>query len=288
VFTTRFKARVSAWNAWSFILVAASFPTIAALWAGRYSLQAHWGVYAAAIIAASIVWYFLRDFLAPLGYGEVRRQLAAALEREGLSPEILGGTFVGFGPHGESRYYEGHTIWDVGFLFLDAGSLVYVGDQTRFRLRREEIAGVRLGAGPPSWQSTPNLYVDWRDAQGEPRTFFFRGSGRATLTAIHRATRRLAERLDSWRRTGEDRELPPALQELPPPSLADVTGQTLREMVTLRKVLTLSWMVFLITLGLGALLDLGWAALRAGLAAVVLHWIEVLPYFFPFPRSQKA
>jgi len=54
---------------------------------------------------------------------------------------------VAFLPDATARFYVSSYDWDSGYLFLRKDRLCYVGDQTRFALRSDQVRAVRLGAG---------------------------------------------------------------------------------------------------------------------------------------------
>jgi heat shock protein HtpX len=221
------------------------------------------------------------DRLSVLGYRQVGDRLAARLEAEGLSPAALGAAFAGFAPHGDFRLYEGHTVWDLGFVYLGVDDLVYVGDQVRFRIPRRDVLAVRPGRQSGFWLPVPDLRVDWRDTEGvagSTRQCRLR-SAAGSLLEVRRATRLLGRRLEGWLTEEGAAELPAALRDLPLPSRSEVTSQALRESVTFRQVFFAFLLYLLVTLGLGMVLDLELEALRAALAAGVFVPVQYLPHF---------
>ncbi|HEX6899760.1 MAG TPA: M48 family metalloprotease [Thermoanaerobaculia bacterium] len=277
VFTSAFKAASNLRMAWVQLLILAGTSAGAVAWVDRTGLSgsSRWEVYGVCLLAGYVALLVSLQFLSPLGYEALGTRLAARLTGEGIDPTRAGGRFVGFGPHGEARSYEGHTVWDVGFVFLGPDALVYAGDQTRFRLRREEIAGVRLGAGSPSPFPLPHLYIDWRDASGRIQTLYFRGRGK-TLFSSNRATKRLAAEISAWRTSGAAaRELPAGLAGLERPVLGEVTGQlpVLRWNTTISSLWLLTWMTFLV----GMIVGLGFGAFRAIPLTLVLYFLWLIP-----------
>lgn len=277
VFTSAFKSGSNQRMAWIQLLILAGTAAGAVAWVERAGLSgwSRWEVYGICLLAGYAALLVALQFLSPLGYEGLRARLAARLAREGIDPSQAGGRFADFGPHGEARSYEGHTVWDVGFVFLGPDALVYAGDQARFRLRREEIAGVRLGTGSPSPLPLPHLYIDWRDAGGRLQTLFFRGRGK-TLSGANRATKRLAAEISAWRTSGAGaRELPAGLAGLERPALGEVTGQlpVLRWNTTLSSLWLLAWMTFL----MGMIVGLGFGAFRAIPLTLFLYFLWLLP-----------
>ncbi len=277
VFTSAFKSASNLRMAWVQLLILAGTAAGAVAWVERADLSGwpRWEVYGVCLLAGYAALLVALQFLSPLGYEALGARLAARLSREGIDPLRAGGRFAGFGPHGEARSYEGHTVWDVGFVLLGRDALAYAGDQTRFRLRREEIAGVRLGPGSPSPLPLPHLYIDWRDAEGRLQTLFFRGRGKS-LVGANRATKRLAEEISAWRTAGTGaRELPEGLAGLERPALGEVTGPlpVLRWNAMLSTFWLLTWMTFLA----GMMVGLGAGAFRAIPLALLLYLLWIVP-----------
>ena len=279
LFTTRVKARPVRAMFWAYILPAVGFSLATAFVVRRLDLhgQAAWTAYGAGLMLATAAAVLVIDRLAFLGYRKVGDQLAARLEAEGLSPSAFAAAFTGFAPHGDVRLYEGHTVWDLGFLYLGTDELVYAGDQVRFRIARRDLLAVRPGRQPGFWLPIPDLRLDWRDDQGETRRLRLRSAARSLL-ASRRKTHLLGQRLERWRIEGDGPELPAALRGLPPPSRSEVSSQPLRENVTFRQTFFGFLLYLLVTLVLGLPLGLKLEALRAALTAGVFVPLQSLPY----------
>lgn len=280
LFTSRVKARAVHALFWAYFLPAVGFSLGTAFAVRQAGLAGGpaWLAYLAGLALATIATTVAVDRLSVLGYSQVGQQLAARLESEGLSPAALGAAFAGFAPHGDIRLYEGHTVWDLGFVYLGADELVWAGDQVRFRLPRGGVLAVRPGRLRGFWLSVPDLRVDWRDDEGVTRSLRLR-SAAGSLLAVRRATRLLGRRLDAWLRGESGPELPAVLRDLPLPSRSEVTSQPLRESVTFRQLFFGFFYYFLVTIVVGMFFDLGLEALRAGLAAGAFVPLQYLPHF---------
>jgi hypothetical protein len=279
VFTTRFKTRVLATILWTTLFLTVALCLGAAVWVRSGGFSTPWVRFALALAGIAIARLAFGAAIAPLGYSTLRKKLAARLAAEGLG-EAAAGTFGGFAPDSVPRSYEGHTVWDVGFLLFGAGGLVFAGDQARFRLDRERITAVRLGRGYPGWLEVPNLYMDWRDEDGTVRTFALRAIG-GTLFGSRGRMRRLARRAEAWHLHGEGVvPLPPTAAELPPPPTAPVTGHAPREALRLRGAFVLLWLHALLLSIAGLLLDEPGAIFPALGLAVVVHVVLILPNIF--------
>jgi hypothetical protein len=283
LFTSRVKSRAIWALFWAHLLpaVGISLGTAVAVRLAGLEGGSAWMAYGAGLALATLVTTLAVDRLSVLGYRQVGDRLAARLEAEGLSPAALGAAFAGFAPHGDFRLYEGHTVWDLGFVYLGVDDLVYVGDQVRFRIPRRDVLAVRPGRQSGFWLPVPDLRVDWRDTEGvagSTRQCRLR-SAAGSLLEVRRATRLLGRRLEGWLTEEGAAELPAALRDLPLPSRSEVTSQALRESVTFRQVFFAFLLYLLVTLGLGMVLDLELEALRAALAAGVFVPVQYLPHF---------
>ncbi|HEX3130312.1 MAG TPA: M48 family metalloprotease, partial [Thermoanaerobaculia bacterium] len=278
VFTTYFKVRVNQTTAWAMVGVC----VLAGVLSSWMVHQGGWGagVYLVAIAAGFLAVQLVLNLLSGRGVQELGGQLAKRLRQEGLSVE--GGVLVGFGPDDSPRLYEGMTIWDLGFLVPGRDGFVFLGDQARFRLRRDQVEAVRLGPGVPSWWRARNVYVDWRGDDGSTRTFHLRGTGR-TLWGIRRSTNALAGRIESWLRSPEGGELP----ELPPPPAVEDAGLRPREALRLRAVLGTCYIIFVLcAVSVMALRD--WPGfLTAPLVANAVYLVQVAPVLFSRRKDQK-
>jgi len=279
VFTTRFKVRSSLRMGWSAILTTLGLSLAAAVWMKRTG-GLSWGGFGAAVLGILLVRLVLENFLAPAGYAELRRRLAARLERDG-TPEgreaAADGVFVGFAPDARPRNYEGHSVWDIGFVLLGLDALVYIGDQARFRLRREQITGVRRDRGNPSWLAVPVVCIDWRAEDGAQHTVRLRPVAR-TLLGCRALTARFARTLTAWHRTGEgSNPLPATAAELPMPFTAAVTGQSPRANLRLLPLLKVVWLETLILATAALLLEQIAILFPALLLAVTVLIIQLVP-----------
>lgn len=288
VFTTEHKTRASLAVLWAVLGVTSGTGVLASWWVHRAGLGIgeSWWIYGLALVGGWAALVLLLNVLGPRGEEDLARKLAARFEREGLAPEA--GAFVGFSPDDSPRLYEGYGVWDVGFLHAGRDGLVYLGDQTRFRLGHGQVAAVREGPGTPSWWRVGSVYVDWRSAEGWTRTFHLRGRGR-TLLGMRRSTKLLAERLSAWLQSPEGSpELPAALSELPPPVVAKVTGLFPREALRPRNLLVVCWLIFVVTLLASLLVENAEGALTALVLALAVYFAQIAPYFFTESPKKRA
>src|SRR5260221_10364699 len=93
-------------------------------------------------------------------------QLKAKVQAEGVQADAWNAVTVGLAPGPVPRTYEGHTHWDVGFLFLRSDRICYWGEETRFALRRDQIIAIKLGPSTPNLLRSHRVYIAWRDVAG--------------------------------------------------------------------------------------------------------------------------
>jgi Zn-dependent protease with chaperone function len=230
--TSRYKtAHVK--REWMLWLGALSLPsTIAAcLVAPDAGLQVRWavalgGASTTLALAALVYWG-----LGSIGQADLRRCCGERLERGGLWPQEAGGLFVRLAPAPTPRLYEGWSFWDVGFLVLTDGQLVFLGERTRFVVRRDHIAGLWLGQGLPSWPPLPRLCVSWQDNERNTTGSFSVWPAEVRFSWRMRvATAKLADMVQRWHQNSENwPPCPPALGALPGPADWQVSSTPLAE-----------------------------------------------------------
>lgn len=274
VFTTWFKARIGQTVVWAMMGVCVLAGVVSSWLVHRAGWGA--GTYLLGIAGGFLAVQLVLNRLAAGGFEDLGRRLAERLGKEGLS--VAGGVLVGFGPDDSPRLYEGMTIWDLGFLVPGRDGFAFLGDQARFRLRRNQVEAVRLGPGMPSWWRAGNVYVDWRGDDGWTRTFHLRGTGR-TLWSLRRNTKALAGQLESWLRSpdaGDTGDLP----ELPPPPRADNAGLHPREALRTRALLATCYLIaVLCAVATLALRD--WPGFfTSPMVAISIYLVQVAPVLF--------
>jgi Zn-dependent protease with chaperone function len=253
LFSTMLKARWLQSNAWISVWITILTPALFALADRAVPVPApiSWIYWPAGLVATLALLLLTEDRFAARRFPELGRKLAARLAYEGIPPPGTEGYFVQFAPAAQPASYEGFTNWDVGLLILTGDRLCYVGEQTRFALRRTHIIDVRIGPGAPGLQPSPTLYVTWRDpVLSIDYTFNLRSGDAPTRRGISRATVALTERVKAWRQE-PDRPglLPPALAELSTPERQSVTSIPLRDLVRLPLLLRLIWLKTLLACG---------------------------------------
>jgi Zn-dependent protease with chaperone function len=175
------------------------------------------------------------NFLPFFGYPKMARKMIVRAESEAVIPRqtLRGGeaTLVGLSPGPAPRIFEGNYSWDAGFLFFSGERWLYVGEETRFSLRRDQVVTVQLGPGMPGWFRARSLYIVWRDSPSSSSVIFnVRALAVRSVLAMNRSVRQLAEQFESWRAGSNPTSSSSAVcEELPPPDVRAVTGTSLHE-----------------------------------------------------------
>ena len=111
-----------------------------------------------------------------------------------------GGIFVSLAPEAVPRLYDGSFSWDMGLLYIGAEEIVYVGEEARFALRRQEIIG-HAGCARISRHgfATRAVMIRWRDAaKDRSGAFLLRPQAARTLGSSSEAAEELTKRLEEW------------------------------------------------------------------------------------------
>jgi hypothetical protein len=189
-----------------------------ALDASPFLEKSHWGTLlsAALMSLAALLLWSLQGRVALLGNAELRRELRRRLG------EDAEGEFVGFSPGGQIRSWEGETDQDVGFLTVRGEALIFHGDRYAWSLPREGVDDVRLlilGEETAHPLTPLRVAVYWHGHREPGRILTLASRSEDHLAAANQATRRLAEELLAWWRSGSPEppaEAPPWLG--PPPT----------------------------------------------------------------------
>jgi hypothetical protein len=192
-------------------------------------------VYALGVLGAVVGRRLARVVLARRFLGRIRRQLRQRLTQEGFA-EGARGTCVGCSPGPVPRTYDGVTSWDIGLLSLEADRLVYLGDRTRFCLRRAEVVRVRLGPGVLGGKRWRRIHVRWRKGDGED-VLTFEELEQVPWLPWGRQRRAFCERLQRWLDGSTGEERPAAEAALGPPDLPPPGGETVAATLSVAAIL---------------------------------------------------
>jgi hypothetical protein len=224
IFSTAFKASVQGRVSWTTTLVMVMTPALVVRAAQVVGWEG-WSVALVGFVVTFALYLMVVNFVSVWNFNSLLRQrLREKLEREGIATQD--GIFIGFAPAPSPRLYEAFYDWDVGFLFITSHHLCYVGEQTRFALRREQVMDVRLGEGAPHWLPAPRVYVTWRDDErGAEGTFNVRPADVRSLWQHNRASSVLTQQLKAWQASSsETAALPSVFADLMTPHVSEVTS----------------------------------------------------------------
>ncbi|HOB51393.1 MAG TPA: M48 family metalloprotease [Acidobacteriota bacterium] len=281
LFTAEFKSRQVMLN---LLVMLGLFALAPALWFLRletvgWTGTARWLALGAGPLVVLAVYLLTANFTQLSGYGAVRRQLAGRLRRQGVLTAEADGEFVGLAPEPHHRLYEGHSVWDVGFLAWSDAGLAYAGDQCRFLIPRDEVAAVAAGAGPPGLLRTEEIRLHWRGPDGRERTWRLTALGGASRLGNSARSRRLRQRLAAWL-AGQQSSGGGLLtaSEPPPSELDEVRGDHPRRHVQAGGVIFSLVVIGCLAAGAATALGIdGWAVLYTPLVAAFAFVLAILP-----------
>ncbi len=238
VFSTVYKASISQRLGWSLIAACTLLPASAAFLALRADRQAvTWAILAVGLMTTVLLALWITNVGALWGRSALKRKILERLESQGWAPREWGASFVGLSPGSSPRLYESNFSWDLGFIILSGDTLCYLGEETRFSLRRGQIIDIDLGPGFPSWWPTQRIYISWKDERsGATASVNLGPYDSASARKLYAATSALARRLQAWLREASSTSLITPKCELPgSPALGAVTSQSPRQFGMPRK-----------------------------------------------------
>ena len=273
VFSTRFKTATTARISWLLLAVLVLTPLLTVLLSGLWGPSPIVGLgFALAGFAGTVAFAAAAtNLLSVAPYRPVAERLRERFLRGGLDPDREGGVFVGFAPGAEPRIYEQFYDWDVGFLFPRGERLVYVGEETRFALHRDQVRRIERIPGPPSWIRSERLRIDWADPVGAGSGhFLIRPAEVGSLRESCLAARALEARLAAWRLGGAEAQPFAPGEGLVAPALGEVTSASPRTQVSAPRIIaTVVW------IGIASLLACVLAGMIGGWRALIS-----VPYVF--------
>ena len=212
------------------LLGVALFPPAIGAFAVRVwpVLAPHWLlVYSLSFVAALALHLLTSNSMPAWMLRPLLERMRNKLETGGaVQIEAWGGISVGLSPADRPRVYEGLTHWDLGFLFLRSDRICYVGEETGFALRFDQVTDLRLGPGSPAWIRNRRIYIAWKDEERHANGVFSIAAASAeTATRLTARTTDLFQQLNRWRAArAASRPLPEALAKLGAPQFREVTS----------------------------------------------------------------
>ncbi len=177
----------------------------------------------------------LDAMLGRVPYPLLRRRLQRSLEREGVMVPGQPGVFIGYSPGPAALVFGSFDFWDIGFVWTAGDRIVVAGDRTRFTLRRDQVADIRLGPGLPAAVRYRRVYLVWREeAGGSENVLNLRPCEGWTALRDNGRAKRLAREVREWK--SGDALSGASAPEYGPPRLEEVHGVPIRELVRWRFV----------------------------------------------------
>jgi STE24 endopeptidase len=210
---------------------------------------------AACVLVTGFGMLLLERWEAPLGAQMLAKKLRSAVGRQGFPAEQA--LVVGLGPHDGPRVYDNCQIWDAGCLFLFQDRLAYVGEETRFALRRDEIESIELRPYRPRLAPEQMVVIRWRDRKtpGSGAFYLQRFEARRGRDKF-KAENEITKRLRAWKTgTVDDGTVPAVVAALSAPGIPEVSADSYNKMYN-AKMLTWS-LLFAAGVGIASSLVLG-------------------------------
>ncbi|MBN1664694.1 MAG: M48 family metalloprotease [Deltaproteobacteria bacterium] len=272
VFSVERKMKYVLVNTMVILFVAALTPLLLGSSIGMAGLPAP--AYATGLVLIPLLYMATASFVSVWGYGAMKRELAAKLKRDGFAKDILQGRFVGLSPEKFPRSYDGHTIWDIGFLLAGKDALVYSGDKVSFQIPRESIISIARGPSYPGWVTISETCIRWTDGKGEMEFHLHSLEGNS-IFELAKQSKALRLRLMDWKQgriAGE--RMPAGEAALSLPALPEVKGLHPNASAAFKGVLAAWMLVVFLVFGFSFLLGLDSAISWYGLG--VASWCLLL------------
>jgi Zn-dependent protease with chaperone function len=241
------------------------------------------GVLCVAIYGAVIRWTAMWE------RSGLQREFQAKLLANGLATSGESAWFVAFSPDALPRFYVASANWDNGYLFLAKDLLCYIGDQTSFSLRPDQIRGIRLGPGVPAWFRVPRVYIDWWDeSRNAMRTCNLVSMAPCAFWRLKQQVVSLHASLARW--AGNPSFYPEAaspLRALKAPAFGEVTSRSLRSLHTVRRAILMAFWIVVLSACVCTITRVP-ATLYVCTVVIVLRLYEHLPHWLSREKTDVA
>jgi Zn-dependent protease with chaperone function len=261
----------------------------------QYALGAYLGMF----VASAIFVVFCGAWISESGYVAKKRRLLQLFARENLPVGRPGDVLVGFAPAAFPRIYGTRYHWDSGFLILAQNSLQFVGEHTRFSLSAQEIDGITIGRGGPSWWKYERIYIRWKNLatpdSANPLTNVFNLYLLEPCSMWQRRSNvsELCRKIQSWHaKPGVRPAVRPELSQLQSPTIGEVTCISPAKVGKTSMSLKAFAPLLLLASAVGILLGVSIPYLCG--SALTLRLFQLIPYWRykdtppVFPPSQAA
>ncbi|HVT12165.1 MAG TPA: hypothetical protein VHE55_07850 [Fimbriimonadaceae bacterium] len=149
------------------------------------------------VLALVVGWLAVNQF-GFFGNAKLRREIQRKVLAK-AGKDASGGTFVGFARPSYIGLLDAHE--DLGFLFVGAESLEYLGEQHQVSVAKADVKGVRFRANVHSllglgrWVSIEAIH------KGKPVRLLVEPREEATLLGNRKRGTRLRKEIEEWRRS---------------------------------------------------------------------------------------
>jgi hypothetical protein len=268
------------------ILAPALLVTLLGHWDGNAMVKMV--IYLLGIPATLGAFLIAGDFVPLWGSKRLEEDFRTRLEAEGIKISREKSLFVGFSPAAEVRVYENNYAWDVGIVFVDGDRFCFIGEQTRFALKKDQITDMKLDKEAIGWRTTERVYVSWSDSeQNLSGTFNLHPYSARSLHQSARKVKELFGRLKQWRQAGsESVQGHPKLTMLGTPSTGAVTSIGPREAVSFGKFVNGLFITEIVAIGVCLLVGLSLNPLNGGegwyvlFVAAAVSLLQMIPLWF--------
>ena len=222
-------------------------------------------IYVGGFFAAFAAFLTVCNFLPARKLRGIVSQLKTKVLAEGVQADAWDGVTVGLAPGPVPRTYEGHTQWDLGFLFFRSDRICYWGEEAHFALRRDQVISIKLGPSTPNLLRSHRVYLAWRDLERSTCGVLSFGCATPdTVLALRAHTKKLFARLLQWHATASPaKPLPEPLGSLTAPQFGSVTGISPLTVATRKKVMNHMYLFGLLAAGVAVVAGLPFQLLQS-------------------------
>ena len=230
--------------------------------------------YILGLLATPVLCSFIGPKLSVMRRSKQKAELQQSLA-DGKYPNAIA---VGFAPGAVVRLYGyNYYSWDTGLLSLERNRLVFVGEQVRFSIPVEQIDGICLGQGGPSWWKVPRVYIRWKNSEGRPSVFSFGNLEPCGVFSLRKQQRELCELLQRWREAPERHGIVGA-EDVPALALGQVTSIAPNQVGRFRTQLVMAIYLFPLAAAVNVVLGLDSLAYLCSVI-VITRIFESIPYW---------
>lgn len=241
---------------------------------GYLTGYAAFGAYIFGLLATPVVCTFVGPLLSIMRRVKQKTELQQSVP-SGKYPNAIA---VGFAPGAVVRFYGHHYYsWDTGLLSLEPNRLAFLGEQVRFSVPVEQIDGICLGQGGPSWWKVPRVYIRWKNTEDRPSVFSFGNLEPCGVFSLRQQQQELCERLQRWRQA-PNAEGAVSDEDVPALTLGQVTSLEPNRLGRFRTQLVMAIYLFPLAAALNLVLGLDSLLYLCSVIAIT-RIFESIPYW---------